>query len=94
MTRLLRLKLPRSTNFGNAKPLIWKVPCTIASDSGLPSAGNADFVVTQTHLCLLDWDGVVIREACAKIKGFGEVFAPARPNQKHFQPRHVDAQLP
>jgi hypothetical protein len=50
MTRLLRLKLPRSTNFGNAKPLIWKVPCAIASDSGLPSAGNADFVVTQTHL--------------------------------------------
>src|SRR5450432_3073495 len=26
-------------------------------------------------------------KACAKIKGFGEVFAPVRPNQKHLQPR-------
>ena len=26
-------------------------------------------------------------KACAKVKGFGEVFAPVRPNQKHLQPR-------
>src|SRR5471030_757148 len=26
-------------------------------------------------------------KACAKVKGFGEVFAPVRPNQKHRQPR-------
>jgi hypothetical protein len=26
-------------------------------------------------------------KACAKIKRFGEVFAPVRPNQKHLQPR-------
>jgi hypothetical protein len=26
-------------------------------------------------------------KACAKIKGFAEVFAPVRPNQKHLQPR-------
>lgn len=26
-------------------------------------------------------------KACAKIKGFGAVFAPVRPNQKHLQPR-------
>jgi hypothetical protein len=26
-------------------------------------------------------------KACAKIEGFGAVFAPVRPNQKHLQPR-------
>src|SRR4029077_6564726 len=26
-------------------------------------------------------------KACAKIKGFAEVFAPVRPNQKHLRPR-------
>jgi GNAT superfamily N-acetyltransferase len=26
-------------------------------------------------------------KACAKIKGFGQLFAPVRPNQKHLQPR-------
>src|ERR1700692_2912061 len=26
-------------------------------------------------------------KACAKLKGFGEVFAPVRPNQKHLRPR-------
>jgi hypothetical protein len=28
----------------------WEIPCTQAGDIGAPSAGNADFVVIQTHL--------------------------------------------
>ncbi|MDQ6867481.1 MAG: hypothetical protein M3178_03415 [Pseudomonadota bacterium] len=52
MTSLLRLKLPLLTNFGNAKPSTRDIPCAKASDSGSPSAGNADFVVTQAHLFL------------------------------------------
>jgi hypothetical protein len=52
MTRLLRRKLPRSTNFGNATLSTQGVPCVKAGYIGSPSARNADFAVTQTHLFL------------------------------------------
>jgi hypothetical protein len=52
MTSLLRLKLPLSTNFGNAKPSTRGLPCAKARDIGSPSARNADFGVTQTRLSL------------------------------------------
>jgi hypothetical protein len=45
MTKSSRLKLPLSTDFGNAKPSTQRLPCTKADDIGAPNAGNADFVI-------------------------------------------------
>jgi hypothetical protein len=52
MTILLGLRLSVSTDFGNANSSTRGLPCMRASDIGTPGAGNADFVVIQTHLSL------------------------------------------
>jgi hypothetical protein len=49
MIALARVKLPLSTDFGNAEPLTQGLSCTQASDINAPSAENASFVVVQTH---------------------------------------------
>jgi hypothetical protein len=50
MPVLLKLRLPLSTDIGNANTLDMGLSCTQASDIGAPSAENADFVVIQTYL--------------------------------------------
>jgi len=45
--------LPLLKGFGNAKPSTRGLPCTHAGDIGAPSAGNAGFVVIQTHLSVV-----------------------------------------
>jgi cytochrome c-type biogenesis protein CcmE len=52
MTMLLGLRLSVSTDCGNANSSTRGLPCMRARDIGTPSAGNADFVVIQTHLSL------------------------------------------
>jgi hypothetical protein len=44
---LLTLRLPLSTDFGNANSSTRGLPCTHAGGNGAPSARNADFVVTS-----------------------------------------------
>lgn len=50
MTSLLRLKLPLSTNFGNAKHSTWASDAPRLGTAARQSAGNADFAVAQTQL--------------------------------------------
>jgi hypothetical protein len=52
MTALARVKLQLFKDFGNANSSTRGLPCTHAGDIGAPSAGNAGFVVIQTHLSL------------------------------------------
>jgi len=52
MPVLLKLRLPLSTDIGNANTLDMGLSCTQASDIGAPSAGNTGLVVIQTHLSL------------------------------------------
>jgi hypothetical protein len=67
--KIVETEIARSTNFGNAKRSTWGVPCAKASKSGSPSAGNADFVVTQTHF-FLAWLGQRFFGCTAEPAGF------------------------
>jgi hypothetical protein len=50
MPTLLTLRLQLSTDFGNANSSTRGLPCTQAGDIGASRAGNAAFVIIQTHL--------------------------------------------
>jgi Bacterial regulatory proteins, luxR family len=47
---LLTLTLQLLTHFGNANSSTRGLPCTQAGDIGASRAGNAAFVIIQTHL--------------------------------------------
>ena len=76
MPVLLKLRLPHSTDFGNAKPSTLgsraPKPVTLA-----PSAENVDFVVIQTHLWFL-----IGRKT---IKRFTSIRLPADGDLSHLE---------